>query len=508
MKRIIVQFLILYLLAPSLLNGQDNLKTYILSPDSLNDGCLADYVQFLPDSLNQFSLKDILSTEISKKFISFNPNKPNYKNADTSIIESKNYWYRFSTKYVGETNSEYLFLSNQEANYISLFYKDAKGKFHSLLSGNNVPFLDRDIPLRNTTYINLPILKEKGVQIFYVHLSFSYPKTPFKNSFIFQKTDILENEPDQNFKSGVFLGIILIVMLYSLILFISTRELNYLYYIFYLFSFGFYFIQMLGFAVEYIYPNHPSISNFSTIESAVLMLLFYVIFTKKYLNIKQLLPRWNLVFNIQFSLLIFLAIFILFTPRDDRFLSHQEWLQNIIKVIMGFSFTFTFLIGLIPSIKLHRKKYRPARFFLLANLAFITGLLFFFIGALIFHNLFLTFYSVPLGSLAEMIIFSIGIGDKLNQMNKEKQLILEQQNIILEEKVIERTSEVVKQKEMVEEKQREILDSIEYALRIQTAILPPQKLVKQYLENSFILYKPKDIVAGDFYWMETVQLDN
>jgi serine phosphatase RsbU (regulator of sigma subunit) len=57
---------------------------------------------------------------------------------------------------------------------------------------------------------------------------------------------------------------------------------------------------------------------------------------------------------------------------------------------------------------------------------------------------------------------------------------------------------------MLEEKQKEILDSIEYALRIQTAILPPHKIVKQFLENSFILYKPKDIVAGDFYWMETI----
>jgi serine phosphatase RsbU (regulator of sigma subunit) len=69
-------------------------------------------------------------------------------------------------------------------------------------------------------------------------------------------------------------------------------------------------------------------------------------------------------------------------------------------------------------------------------------------------------------------------------------------------------TEITAQKNIVEEKQKEILDSIEYALRIQTAILPPQKIVKQHLENSFILYKPKDIVAGDFYWMETVQLDN
>lgn len=64
--------------------------------------------------------------------------------------------------------------------------------------------------------------------------------------------------------------------------------------------------------------------------------------------------------------------------------------------------------------------------------------------------------------------------------------------------------EIKKQKLVVEEKNREITQSIEYALRIQTAILPPNKIVKQYLENSFILYKPKDIVAGDFYWMETI----
>jgi tetratricopeptide (TPR) repeat protein/serine phosphatase RsbU (regulator of sigma subunit) len=54
----------------------------------------------------------------------------------------------------------------------------------------------------------------------------------------------------------------------------------------------------------------------------------------------------------------------------------------------------------------------------------------------------------------------------------------------------------------LEEKNREIMDSISYAKRIQSAILPPAKIVKEYLQDSFILYKPKDVVAGDFYWME------
>jgi len=58
------------------------------------------------------------------------------------------------------------------------------------------------------------------------------------------------------------------------------------------------------------------------------------------------------------------------------------------------------------------------------------------------------------------------------------------------------------QKEIVEEAHQEIQDSIAYAKRIQSAILPPIKLVKEYLKESFILYKPKDVVAGDFYWLE------
>ncbi len=80
---------------------------------------------------------------------------------------------------------------------------------------------------------------------------------------------------------------------------------------------------------------------------------------------------------------------------------------------------------------------------------------------------------------------------------------------VLEQKVIARTEEVVKQKEEIEEKTKEleilfkqVTDSIHYAKRIQEAILPPNNLVKQVLPESFVLYKPKDIVSGDFYWID------
>ncbi|HLP11149.1 MAG TPA: SpoIIE family protein phosphatase [Flavobacteriales bacterium] len=76
-------------------------------------------------------------------------------------------------------------------------------------------------------------------------------------------------------------------------------------------------------------------------------------------------------------------------------------------------------------------------------------------------------------------------------------------NANLEQKVAERTHDLHRQKEMVEEKNKEILDSINYAQRLQNAILPTVTAVKSHLTDSFILFKPKDIVSGDFYWMYT-----
>lgn len=61
---------------------------------------------------------------------------------------------------------------------------------------------------------------------------------------------------------------------------------------------------------------------------------------------------------------------------------------------------------------------------------------------------------------------------------------------------------IIHQKEKMELKNKEITDSINYAKRIQAAILPTDSTLKKHLPDSFVLYKPKDIVAGDFYWLE------
>ena len=64
---------------------------------------------------------------------------------------------------------------------------------------------------------------------------------------------------------------------------------------------------------------------------------------------------------------------------------------------------------------------------------------------------------------------------------------------------------IEQQRAALHEKNKDITDSINYAKRLQDAILPPISEIKQNLPESFVLYKPKDIVAGDFYWMQKVR---
>lgn len=78
---------------------------------------------------------------------------------------------------------------------------------------------------------------------------------------------------------------------------------------------------------------------------------------------------------------------------------------------------------------------------------------------------------------------------------RESNLIREKR--ILEEKVAERTAEVVHKSKVIEEKNRDITASIRYAERIQKAMLPPE----DSFDDTFVLFLPKDIVSGDFYWM-------
>ncbi len=105
--------------------------------------------------------------------------------------------------------------------------------------------------------------------------------------------------------------------------------------------------------------------------------------------------------------------------------------------------------------------------------------------------------ALTLLALTVIAIFAF-IAYKNYRKTKKQNLIIEHQR----QEVILKNAEISSQKALVEEKQKEIIDSITYAKRLQEAILPSKEFISSHIPESFILYRPKDLVAGDFYWAE------
>jgi len=97
--------------------------------------------------------------------------------------------------------------------------------------------------------------------------------------------------------------------------------------------------------------------------------------------------------------------------------------------------------------------------------------------------------------VALLVIVSLVIYNRFRLTQRQKQII-EAKN-----------KQTEKQKLIIEEKQKEIVDSINYAKRIQYAVLPQEETIYRSIPLSFIFYKPKDIVSGDFFWFHEINKD-
>ncbi|MDR0715008.1 MAG: SpoIIE family protein phosphatase [Bacteroidales bacterium] len=98
--------------------------------------------------------------------------------------------------------------------------------------------------------------------------------------------------------------------------------------------------------------------------------------------------------------------------------------------------------------------------------------------------------------------------DEIMQILEQKKNEIEQQALALNETTVElqwQTENALRLYDEVEQQKEEITDSIIYAKRIQTALLPDVSQVNEILNDYFILYKPRDIVSGDFYWVTAKQ---
>jgi len=99
------------------------------------------------------------------------------------------------------------------------------------------------------------------------------------------------------------------------------------------------------------------------------------------------------------------------------------------------------------------------------------------------------------GGVILLVVFLVFIVQRLRITSRQKNIIVDQK-----EKIDAAFNQLGDAKKLLEERHKDLTDSIQYASRIQNALLTSNKYLASHLHEYFILFKPKDIVSGDFYW--------
>lgn len=329
------------------------------------------------------------------------------------------------------------------------------------------------------------------------------------------QTDVslLQQDHFQQFFFGIYFGIVLFVLIFNVFLYFSMREKLSLYYIFYLFSLGILQLSLNGFGKEFIWPESPYLANHINPVFASASIFFLIQFVREFLQLRRLLKYVDIAFK-------WISYFILLNTALATIPIHIIYYFSVI-AINGVTLLLT--LSIIPvAVYALKKQFKPARYFMAAFLLLVIA-----VGAFVLKNFGLiesnkfSDYGLQYGSALEVILLSVAIVDRfkqfrenaikrLNELNEFRRKV----NLELEQKVKERTEEVLVQKQQIEQqnqaleiKNQEVMSSISYARRIQDAILPSKEQMETLLPNHGLLYLPRDVVAGDFYWLQHATLN-
>jgi serine phosphatase RsbU (regulator of sigma subunit) len=317
---------------------------------------------------------------------------------------------------------------------------------------------------------------------------------------------------------GIFFGVLILIALNNLFYFFAIRDPGYLAYILFVIANLIFQASLSGHVFQYFLTDLAGWQNRWIAVFTTSGILLGVIFALIFLDIKRYSA---LTYRFTMGLLVFQMGMLLLSVFMDY--------ASVMPVIKALSM-ISVLILVILAVRVWQRGNKAARFYVIAYVFYLT-----FASAFILKtsNLlpetFITVHGFEIAILMECITLSIALADKTrlerdrsNAEKKEAQQealrIQQEANTTLEQKVQQRTSELNltveelhqtlhlanRRKAEIEDKNKDITASLNYAKRIQEASLTSEAQRQLLLPDSFVIFKPRDIVGGDFYCMEQV----
>jgi hypothetical protein len=290
--------------------------------------------------------------------------------------------------------------------HLDLYLPDAAGNYQLLRrTGDALPFASREI--RQNNYLFDLTFKPDQAQTLFLRLqsegSIQAPVT------LWSSTAYLEEQPVRLYVLGLIYGVLLGMLVYNLFIYLSVRDTSYLYYIFYIASFGLYQLSVNGAAVQYFWPDNPWWANAATPFFIGCAGLFGSQFARSFLQMATH-SRW--LDRLLLALVAFGALVIGLSLMTSYALA--------LRLATALALTFTVVI-FAAGIFAWLRGLRVARYFIIAWSAFLLGGIvntLMVLGYL--PNVFLTMYSSQIGSAIEVALLSLALADRINAMREQQ----------------------------------------------------------------------------------------
>ncbi|MCG3166374.1 MAG: hypothetical protein POELPBGB_02152 [Bacteroidia bacterium] len=417
---------------------------------------------------------------------------------------TSNYWVKFIIRYEGsEAEDFFIRTARPITNLAQLYVPDSSGNYTIKKSGDGIPFAEKDVPHRNTVF-QIKLYPEIENE-FYLLLGSDGEVINLPLEII-TPDKFRERDYGEQYFIGIYYGMLLFVFLLYFYFFWVMRQHVFFYYVFYVLSIALLQFSLDGLSAQYFFPNNPWMASHMVLFSACMTLFFVTKYAKDFLETITHFPKLTTyVYN---TIIILAFVFFVMSMFNGIIYEIVFPLVNIVSLL-------TTLIILCTVYLRHRKGIPVTPLFTIAFVFLTLGAIVFILNNLsLIPNNFLTENGLKLGNGMEVIFLSFSMVKRFRELQvekenaqaetlkqlEEKNRLKDEINIELEKQVKERTSEIVAQKEIIEAKNKDITDSIIYTRRIQDAVLPNASALQTHFSDSFIFYRPKDIVSGDFYW--------
>ena len=469
------------------------------------------------ESISSDTSLTILREDTLLFFFPANPSRGDLKGIRSQFekdFSSPCVWLKLTTESRLAASRTYLFHIPEMTGKDSLnfFYQLPSGEIIEKKSGILVPIEERDFIYKNWHAVQVSLIKGE-MQNFYLRWK-SEERVGAPLIQAFAHDTIVRYDRFERMVLFGFLFTMLLISAFFLLLFAVIRERQYLYFALYIGSLAIFLFISEGYLDEFFWKENNFFLKFLEKFQPYIMSwisIFFLLFGIAYMDLKKQLKFWYSAVVIVLSL-TGIRILLVFIETLFSF-SYPAILNEVFRVVWILTVgIIPLFILIVPAIIRIRAGFRPAWYFLIANLVLIPLIYITLYDALststvlniyqtIAGKLFIS-STMYLAAVLQILIFSFGIARKIWLDEVEREKIQEQ--IIDQLKVNEQLKDQVNREleQKVKERTREITDSIDYAQRIQDALLPGPEYLDKVLPEYFVLYKPKDIVSGDFYWIK------